>query len=270
MNRARALLFATALLAAVPATAGQACDTAPPTPQAIAAAADTAMRVHDALEASDAPVALVARAGTDLSRHGLHYSHAGFAVRDHARGRWTVVHLLNRCGSDRSSLYAEGLVDFFADDVVRQDARIVFLRPDVAAALAGRLGDGSALALHEPRYNVIARPDSRSYQNSTAWVLELLASLPLRAPVDRPRAQAMAAAEGFEADHIHIPYGQRVLGGLFSANAVFTDHPLGVRLSGDYRVVTVRSIVGWLDRNDRVLAQAEWRGGRWQDTVGAL
>lgn len=267
---ARGLLAAVLLLPTGAVLAGRACDRAPPSPQSLAVAADTALRVHDALEAAAQPVALVARAGTDLSRHGLVYSHVGFAVRDHPHGRWTVVHLLNRCGSDRSDLYAEGLLNFYADDLVRQDARIVQLRPEVATALAARLGDGSAAALHEPRYNLIARPGSRSYQNSTAWVLELLASLPLRGPVDRTRAQAMASAEGFEGDLVHIPYGQRVLGGLFSANTVFTDHPLAVRLSGDYRVVTVRSIVDWLARNDRLLAQAEWRDGRWVDTPGPL
>ncbi len=267
---ARWLPVAAFALSVDAALAGQACDRAAPSPQALAAAADTALRVHDALEATGQPVVLVARAGTDLSRHGLVYSHVGFAVRDHPHGRWAVMHLLNRCGSDRSDVYAEGLVNFFADDLLRQDARLVQLRPELTETLAIRLRDGSASALHEPRYNLIARPGSRSYQNSTAWVLELLASLPLRGGVDRARAQAMASAEGFEGDLVHIPYGQRVLGGLFSANTVFTDHPLAVRLSGDYRVVTVRSIVDWLARNDRVLAQAEWRDGRWVDAPGPL
>jgi len=44
---------------------------------------------------------------------------------------------------------------------------------------------------------------------------------------------------------IRIGYGKRLLGGMFSANAQFTDHPVGSRLSGRYEVVTVRSILGF-------------------------
>lgn len=95
-------------------------------PHKVADAARTALLAAQQLDEVDAPVALIARVGTDLSKQGTVYSHAGFAVRDHAEGRWTVVHLLNECGSDRSGLYAQGLVNFFADDLVNEDLRIVW------------------------------------------------------------------------------------------------------------------------------------------------
>jgi hypothetical protein len=41
---------------------------------------------------------LIGRVGSDLSEHGLRYSHAGYAWRDNPKGRWLVTHLLNRCG----------------------------------------------------------------------------------------------------------------------------------------------------------------------------
>lgn len=121
-------IVATLLLAfALAANAGTTCTITTATPRAIAAAAATAREVAAALDARDRPVALVARVGTDLSKYGLRYSHVGFALRDHPDGRWTVVHELNACGTARSALYAQGLVNFFLDDLVSQDAKIVWL-----------------------------------------------------------------------------------------------------------------------------------------------
>jgi len=252
------------------ALAGTACTESAVTPAQLADASDTARRVHAALEARDAPVALLARAGTDLGKYGLHYSHVGFVVRDHANGRWTVLHLLNRCGTDRSGIYAQGLVNFFLDDLVNQDARIVWLEPAFADRLAQQLAGPAPLQLHEPRYNLISRPDSRRSQNSTAWVLDQLAAARLDpgVPANRQRAQSMQQADGFRSDSLRIPYGKRVLGGLFSANADFNEHPVGTRLAGDYPVVTVRSILRYLEDLRLVQDNVEWRGGVQRAAVG--
>ncbi|WP_407352483.1 DUF2145 domain-containing protein [Luteimonas sp. R10] len=269
--RAPAILLA--FLVALPpsaAFAGTGCDPSPVPPAKVAAAAETAVRVAAALERQDAPAALVARVGTDLSEHGLVYSHVGFAVRDHDAGRWSVVHLLNECGSDRSSLHVQGLVNFFADDLVNQDARIVWLQPELARRLAAHLNALPTDALHQSRYSIIARPGSRDYQNSTAWVLETFAAQRIdpALPPTRAAAYARAQAEEFRPDHIRIAYAKRVLGGLFSANAAFTDHPAGTRLSGRYPVVTVRSILDWLERRGHAVEQREWRGGQLQPSPG--
>ena len=53
-----------------------------------------------------------------------------------------------------------------------------------------------------------------------------------------------------------------MLGGLFGSNVAFTDHSVGTRLSGSYPVVTVRSILRWIDERNLDDAQMEWRGGR--------
>ena len=260
---ALASALALAGMCALPlAHAGTTCNATTPSPRAVAQAAATAHTVVAALDAADAPVALVSRVGTDLSKHGLRYSHAGFAVRDHADGRWTVVHLLNDCGSDRSALYAQGLVNFFADDLVAQDARITWLRPDVAERLAATLVALHGDPLFLPRYNLIARPGSDDYENSTAWVLAHLAAATRDDVRDRAQAWRIAQSLGYRPGHVRIPYTKRVLGGLFSANLVFTDHPVGTRLSGDYPVVTVRSILEWLETAGLVADEREWRDGR--------
>ena len=254
-----------------PAHAGNDCTPKPMSPSRIADAASTALTVVAALDAMDAPVAMVSRTGTDLSKYGLRYSHAGFAVRDDPDGRWTVVHLLNDCSSDGSGVYAQGLVNFFADDLVSQDARITWLEPEIAGRLSTRLLALQRNALYTPRYNLIARPGSQQYQNSTAWILEhIAAAIPPKLDL-RTRASAyqMALAHGFEPGRIHIPYTKRIMGGLFAANLVFTDHPVATRLGGDYPVVTVRSIVEWLQRSGIARQEREWRSGQAMATPGA-
>jgi hypothetical protein len=266
----RLFAFAMALLLSGTAIAGTACVEHHAGPREFADAAASAERVYAALEQSDAQVALVARAGTDLSKYGLHYSHVAFVVRDYPDGRWTVVHLLNRCGTAQSSLYAQGLVNFFLDDLVNQDVRIVWLKPELATRVAGLIASQELFALHNPHYNVIARYDSSRTQNSTAWVLDVLAAAELSGPaaIDRTRAQSEESAEGFQPDILHIPYSQRILGGLFSANADFTDHPVGTRLSGEYPVITVRSIFRHLEQQGLELRSWEWRRGVEQASPG--
>lgn len=258
------MLMSLALVFCTPAFAGTQCSEKIASPRAIAMAAESAERVLQQLENNNAPVAMLARHGTNLEKYGLHYSHVGFVVRDHKDGRWTVVHLLNECGSVRSGIYAQGLVNFFLDDLQSQDARIVWLEPELADHLSALLNSKSVLSVFDPDYNVIARYDSRQFQNSTSWVLDMVsaAQMPSGNYPERNRAQAFEKSQGFKPDVIHIAYTQRILGGLFSANTVFTDHSVGARLSGEYKVVTVRSIIRHLQQLDLIQMQWEWRGGR--------
>ena len=250
--------------------AGNDCERVDVTPQKVAAAAATAQRVAEELDRVDAPVALVSRIGTDLSRHGLVYSHAGFAVRDHPKGRWTVVHLLRDCSSDGSGLYTQGLGNFFADDLVNQDARITWLEAEMAERLAQRLLALRDDPLYTPRYNLIARPGSTRTQNSTAWIVEHLGAAlsPRREVTRRSDAYTIATAYGFRPDTIHIPYSKRIAGGLFGSHISFTDHPVGTRLSGDYPVVTVRAILRWLGESGLAVGETEWRNGVRQSRPG--
>lgn len=268
MRSARAWLLAALLTLPGMTAAGTACEQRALSPERFAAAADTALRTVVALDTVDAPVALVSRVGTDLSKYGLVYSHSGFAVRDHPDGRWTVVHLLNDCGSDRSALHAQGLVDFFADDLITQDMRITWLQPEIAQRLSSHLLALPRDALHTPHYNVIARPGSRDYQNSTAWILEQIAAASDGTVHTRAQAYASATARGFKPGRIHISYTKRIMGGLFTANVAFTDHSVATRLGGDYPVVTVRSILEWLQDSGIAAQEREWRLGQLMATPG--
>ena len=91
----------------------------------------------------------------------------------------------------------------------------------------------------------------------------IAAAIPPKANV-RTRIQAyqLALGHGFQPGRIHIPYTKRIVGGLFAANLVFTDHSVATRLGSDYPVVTVRSILDWLQRSDIATQEREWRHGR--------
>ena len=130
------LLASMVLLFGHAAHAGTTCRNAPIGPAEVSRATDAALATQHVLDGRGDRVALIARIGQDLSRYGLKYSHVAFVVRDHPDGRWTVVHLLNECGTDHSDIYAEGLVNFYADGLVSDETAIVWLD----AALGERLG----------------------------------------------------------------------------------------------------------------------------------
>lgn len=250
----RAWLLSCVLLVCSAAQAGQDCQQKVLAPEALREAALSAQALRAELERQAQPLAIVARVGQDLRARGLVYSHAGLVVRDHPQGRWTVLHLLNECGSESGSLNLEGLVNFFADQPFAYQAKVIWLAPDYETRLLARLHDGTTQAVFEPRYSVIARVDSRRRQNSTGWLLEMLVAGMRSGKVDRRVAQLELAARDYQSDVVKISYGKRLVGGLFQANADFLDHPLSARLSGDYQVSTVRSIFRFLQQQDLVVA----------------
>ena len=253
------------------AHAGSACISHEIGPDQLRAASQLTLTVIAELEAADRPLAIVSRVGQDLSQYGQRYSHAGLVVRDHPAGRWTVIHELNHCGSADSGIYAEGMLNVFLDDMVRYEAHLLWPDDRLTEALLRALADEAPRRLHNPEYSVISRYGSESTQNSTAWLAELIgysmaAEFPgCRRSPSQPRQIARCALDrqGFTPDSIRISYGKRVMGGLFSANASFVDHPLRSRLSGNYEVVTVRSILDWLRPQsiaEREIVEAHVRG----------
>ena len=245
---------------------GQSCEARPATPVEVAAAADAAYRIFDSLERSGDSVALVARSGTNLEEYGLRYSHAALVVRDHPAGPWTVVHMLNHCGSGESSLFDQGLVNFFLDDLYRLDAVVLHLAEPMQRQLLTVLDQGAASALHQPRYNMVAHPFSATYQNSNQWLLELIAlamreeALAGSSTATRALAWDVLRETRFEPDRIRIGRLKRFAGALTQANLSFLHHPLRSRIAGRYELVTVRAIARYLDRQDLVTARVEFSG----------
>ena len=248
-----------AIFAAPAAFAGQRCDPQIATPQAHKYAADAAANTLAALATQRRSIALIARIGQDLSQHGLLYSHVGFAIFDADQahpGEWRVTHLLNDCGSDRGALYREGLLNFYQDSPLSYQSKVIFLKPQLEQQVIDALAEHNGKAVFEPRYSVIAKPHSKTRQNSTAWVLEVIAAASGAATDSRAEASAILRAHHYQADTIQISYSQRILGGFTRANAVFTDHSLGTRLSGAYPVSTVHSVFSYLREHNLIALEA--------------
>jgi hypothetical protein len=252
--------MATASLAgiATPAHAGQNCEARRPSLDSIrrdlALAASVAQQLDDLAQRDGARVAFIARAGQDLSKYGLRYSHLGIAYRDEAavngRGAWRVVHKLNECGSNRGTLHRQGLAEFFSDGLYLHEAGVVALKPAIATRIIEQLKDDSLLAtLHEPRYNMLAYPWSGPYQQSNQWAIETLALLIEPGVVSRAAARDWLRRQDYRPTTLQIDPLQRLGARVGTAHIAFDDHPFGRRMGGQIDTVTVDSVFAWLERS---------------------
>jgi hypothetical protein len=241
--------LAVSLLLGAPAHAGTACAEQPLTVENFTRAMALAEKAQAALDTSGAQVALIARAGQDLSKYGLRFSHMGYVVR--RGGAWVVLHELTDCGTAQSSLFDEGLGRYFLDGMVRWDSRIVLPSPPVQARLAAMLGSSAPLRLHEARYNMLAFPFSTSYQNSNQWVLETwAAAMAEEAPAGRPEAQAWLRYAGYRPITVEVDAMTRLGARLTRANVAFDDQPFERRMAGHIDTVTVDSVVRFVRMRD--------------------
>lgn len=230
------------------AFAGTACEGKAAAPEQVRMSVQMADTTRNALDQLDDDVVLIARAGQDLSKYGLTYSHMAFAVREHPAGTWSLVHKLNSCGTASSNLYDEGLINFFSDAPFRYQAGIWRLAPDAQARLKKALLGKKAKDYLEPNYSLVAYPFSTRYQNSNGWVLEMLAFA--LAPEDeantRVTAQAWLKSHGYVPTQLELGTMTRLGARVSKANVAFDDHPSELRWSGKIQTVTVDSIVTWL------------------------
>lgn len=247
-----ALVFLALALILRPALAGSNCDDRPLAPAQVLQAMALAQRSAQALDASGAQVALIARAGQDLSGYGLRYSHMAYAWRDAPQGRWSVVHELNACGTARSGLFVEGLGNFFLDDMFIYESEIVIPGAEAQAALARLLASNTPRRLHTPAYNMVSYAFSTRYQNSNQWVLETYAaaSAPAGGIETREEAQAWLRGAPFRPITVHIPMLTRLGGRMTKANVAFDDHPLDRRMAGKIDTVTVDAVVRFILERD--------------------
>lgn len=241
-----ALVSAAAL--SLPALAGQACEEAAPSAQQSVMATRMAEQVLSTLDALPDKVVLIGRVGQDLSKYGLTYSHMAFAVREESG--WNVMHELNTCGTADSSLYEQGMVDFFSDNPFKYKAGIWRLHPELQNRLTAALHGKAATRMHGARYNMLMYPFSTKYQNSNAWVLELLAYV--MAPQDeiatRAEAQDWLQRTGYVPTQLEIGAMTRLGARISRANIAFDDHPGELRWSGRIQTVTVASVITYLGK----------------------
>jgi hypothetical protein len=225
-------------------------------------AQSAALGVYEYLNGSDANVALVGRIGSDKSKRGILYTHAGLIFRNHPKGAWILTHLLRDCDSARSDLFDEGLFDFFNGSPFSYQALVVIPARRVQDRLE-ELNQGSmARRLHEPRYNTLANPFRTQFQNSNQWVLEMLATAigAESAVTGREDAIRVLSQTGYEPARMKLKFKERVMvkaGG--KTHVSLDDHRDSENRGrdGGYHWVSVESIVRYLEHNDLVLDKVE-------------
>ena len=255
-----AVLATAAVLAAAPAHAGRACDERKPVAaqmieRGMALAAQTSQALDAENERSGATVVLIGRAGQDLSKYGLRYSHFGWAYKT-AEGPWSVAHKLNECGTAVGHVYRQGLGEFFLDDLWRFEAVLAVPSPAVQAQLLPVLSDnGRATTLHAQPYSMVSYAWGTKYQQSNQWALETLAFAMEPATVrTREQAQAWLRFKGYEPTALKLGPLTRLGGRVGSANIAFDDHPNDKRYAGRIETVTVDSVLSWMQRTQLAAA----------------
>jgi hypothetical protein len=245
----KALLAAVALAATLTtAAAGQTCEPKPPAPWAVQRSIELAERTRQALDASGAQVVLLARAGQDLSRYGLQWSHLGWAYRD-ANG-WRVLHKLNACGSPHASIYRQGLGEFFLDDLWQYQAGYVVPQRAAQDQLLPLLRDNArATRLHQRAYSMVAYPWASTYQQSNQWAIETFALAVEPAVASRAQAQAWLQFKGYEPSVLRIGALTRLGARVGTAHIAFDDHPNEKRFADRIETVTVDSVFAWMARS---------------------
>jgi hypothetical protein len=248
-----ALTTSLALLMAPAAQAGRSCESKPLNAQGIQRGMDLAQRTAAALDAehqrSGARVVVLARAGQDLGKYGLRYSHLGWAYKT-PEGPWRVLHKLNQCGSSVGSLYRQGLGEFFLDDLWRYEAAWVVPAPALQAPLHALLTDGArSIALHTRDYNMVSYPWSTRYQQSNQWAIETMAAAAEPGASSREQAQAWLRLKGYQPTTLRLGAMTRLGARVSSAHIAFDDHPNEKRFSDRIETVTVDSVFEWLSRS---------------------
>jgi hypothetical protein len=245
--------LAAAMLVTQPALAGRSCEQKKPSARTIERGLELAERTLAALDASGADVVVLARAGQDLTKYGLRYSHLGLAYREPARGgtasTWRIVHKLNQCGSADASVYRQGLGEFFLDDLWRHEAAWVVPSREVQAKLLPLLQDNArATALHHKPYSIVSYAWGRRYQQSNQWAIETLAGAMEGGAPSRRAAQDWLRSRGYEPAVLKLGPLTRLGARASATNVAFDDHPDEKRFSDRIETVTVDSVFQWLQR----------------------
>lgn len=254
-------LMAAGLVAVQPAHAGRSCEAKPLNVESFQSGMALAHKTGQALDAEHAKngtkVVLLARAGQDLSRYGLNYSHLGWAYKT-TEGPWRVAHKLNECGTAAGYVYRQGLGEFFLDDLWRPVAAIQVPQAAVQQALWTFLTEPqSVVRMQHVPYSMVSYAWGQHYQQSNQWAVETLAAAMEPVAIERrAQAQDWLQSKGYTPSALTVRSWTRLGGRMTAANIAFDDHPNEKRFASRIETVTVDSVVQWLQRSQ--LAGALW------------
>jgi hypothetical protein len=197
------------------------------------------------------------------------YTHAGLAYKNHPSGEWTVVHMLNDCG-EKSSIYAESLMKFFLDDPfeyktvvaipsveIQQHLENIIIKRNMATAL-----------FNNSRYSSVSNPFNTQRQNSNEYILDTLTTaLALNSGINNifTREQAKDYLHGAKLKQYVEPEQVKVKGlesfgmafGFGPKNATLEDHPRSERSNGSVNMVSVGTLIQFLDNTGHLISSAE-------------
>lgn len=193
--------------------------------------------VKDELKRSGAVAAVVSRAGIDLARFGLRYSHAGIALKSNPNSPWSVRQLYYACDEKRPRIFDQGMAGFVlgAEEPTQGHLSLVLLPEAEGAALqAAALDAQTPLSLLAGEYSANAYAYSTRYQNCNQWLVELIASAWSGAAKQRDEAQGWLRERGYEAEPVNVGRAL-IIAAHFVPLVHVLDHP-----DDDLRALTMR------------------------------
>lgn len=258
---------------------GNHCENAPPTQseyeQAIQLGFKTQHRLEQLYQDYGDHVVLIARIGSASPKKRFikklgpfwNYTHAGIAYRNHPRGQWTVVHLLNTC-NEKSDIFAQGLMRFSLDRPHQYKNAIGRLAPQLQQRLEEIIvKQDLAKRLHsKDLYSSISSPYNLRYQNSNEYILATLVTA-LAPDHQQPMSRAQAKhyflhshlEKQFEPELTKVSFFER-LGkslGVGPGNASLDDHSRKERVKGQIQMVSVGSLFNFLNRLNKLVSTTE-------------
>lgn len=232
--------------------AGRNCDATKTTLQTVERGLALAEKTLASLNASGQKVVVLARAGQDLGKYGVQYSHLGIAYQQlgsDGKNTWRVLHKLNECGTSVSNVYRQGLGEFFMDDLWRYEAAWLALTPTAQDRVLELIQNPSrAASLHHKPYSMVAYAWGQKYQQSNQWAIETLAAAIGPGVTSRQQAQSWLGTSGYAPTTLKLGPLTRLGGRVAAANIAFDDHPDQKHFSNRIDTVTVDSVFSWLQR----------------------
>jgi hypothetical protein len=251
IRRIAAALGAAILLAAAAAHAGRTCEARPLDVESVRQAMELAARTARRLDESKANVVVLARAGQDLTRYGLTWSHMGFAYREREGGPWRVAHKSEPLRHRFERAIPPGPGRVLHGPLCSATRRgFVVLDAEAQARLLPVLRDNYAVSRwHAEPYSMVAYPWSLRYQQSNQWGAGDSRGRDGSGITTRSQAQAWLQLRDYRPAVLHLGAMERLGARITTAHIAFDDHPDIKRFSGRIETVSVDSAFAWLKRS---------------------
>ena len=218
------------------------------------------------LDKSGQRLALISRAGLDLGRFGVRYSHAGFSLKHSPETPWAVRQLYYACDEKQPHIFDQGMLGFLLgmnEPTLGYVSVVLLPEADAAELERAALDKRQALQLLGATYSANAYAFSQRYQNCNQWVVEVLAAARGRLLEDaegaasgggprggagalRERAQAWLLGQGYVPSVIDVGWRPLMWATAFVPWLHNDDHPAEDQAQALYRVSMPAAIESFL------------------------